>query len=503
MDSIPVVLQQTAARVPERPAIFFGEQTISYAQLAVTVERVAAGLAGLGVGRGDRVALLLPNCPQFVYAYMAAARLGAMAVPMNPILAPEEVAWIVEDSGSKVLIAVERTAPLALAMAERCACIEQVVVAAEEVPAGALDFRALVVEDTSGLPAPPGAEEVACLQYTSGTTGRPRGAMLTHVNLLADAAASVEAVHMTDDDVFLAVLPLFHVFGATVTMIIPITLGAASAHLPRFEPLAVLETIQRAGVTIFCGVPSMFAVLAALKGPQGPDLSTLRLCISGGAALPLDLTPIIEERYSTTLLEGYGPTEASPVISCNPTRERRKIGSVGPPLPGIAVEIRDGAGQEVKVGEIGEICAYGPTIMRGYWNDPEKTAAAIRDGWLYTGDLGHVDADGFIYIVDRKTDMIIVGGLNVYPREVEDVIRLLAQVRDVAVVGSTSRLRGETVTAFVELHEREHLDQRQIVEHCSEYLARYKVPRSVRFLQELPRSATGKILKRELRARYG
>ncbi len=503
MDSIPVVLQQTAARVPERPAIFFDEQTISYAQLAATVERVAAGLAGIGVGRGDRVALLLPNCPQFVYAYMAAARLGALAVPMNPILAPEEVAWIVEDSGSKVLIAVERTAPIALAMAERCACVKHVVVAAEEVPAGALDFHALVVEDTSGLPEPPDAEEVACLQYTSGTTGRPRGAMLTHVNLLADAAASVEAVHMTEDDVFLAVLPLFHVFGATVTMIIPITLGAASAHLPRFEPLAVLETIQRAGVTIFCGVPSMFAVLAALKGPQGPDLSTLRLCISGGAALPLDLTPIIEERYDTTLLEGYGPTEASPVIGCNRTRESRKIGSVGPPLPGIAVEIRDDAGQEVKVGEIGEICAYGPTIMRGYWNDPEKTAAAIRDGWLHTGDLGHVDTDGFIYIVDRKTDMIIVGGLNVYPREVEDVIRLLSQVRDVAVVGSTSRLRGETVTAFVELHEREHLDERQIVEHCSEYLARYKVPRSVRFMQELPRSATGKILKRELRARFG
>ncbi len=503
MDSIPVVLQQTAARVPERPAIFFNDQTISYAQLAATVERVAAGLAKLGVGRGERVALLLPNCPQFVYAYIAAARLGAMAVPMNPILAPEEVAYIVEDSASKVLVAVERTAPLALAMGERCACVEHVVVAAEEIPEGALDFRALVAEDTSALPEPPGAEELACLQYTSGTTGRPRGAMLTHANLLADAAASAEAVHMAEGDVFLSVLPLFHVFGATVTMIIPITLGAASAYLPRFEPLAVLETIQRAGVTIFCGVPSMFAVLAALRGPQGPDLSTLRLCISGGAALPLDLTPIIEERYDTTLLEGYGPTEASPVVSCNRTRESRKTGSVGPPLPGLHVQIRDEEGREVKVGEIGEICAFGPTIMRGYWNDAEKTAAAIRDGWLYTGDLGHVDADGYIYIVDRKTDMIIVGGLNVYPREVEDVIRLLRQVRDVAVVGSTSKLRGETVAAFVELHERESLDQRQIIEHCSEYLARYKVPRSVRFLQELPRSATGKILKRELRARFG
>ena len=503
MDSIPVVLQQTAARVPERPAIFFGEQTINYAQLAATVERVAAGLAGLGIGQGDRVALLLPNCPQFVYASLAAARLGAMAVPMNPILAPEEVAYILEDSGAKVVVAVEKTAPLALAMAQRCECVEHCIVAAERVPEGALDFRTLVVEDTSGLPEPPGAEEVAVLQYTSGTTGRPKGAMLTHANLLADAAASAEAVQMNEQDVFLAVLPLFHVFGATVTMIIPITLGAASAHIPRFEPLPVLQTIERTGVTIFCGVPSMFAVLAALKGQHGPDLSTLRLCISGGAALPRDLTPIIEQRYDTTLLEGYGPTEAAPVISCNRTRDSRKIGSVGPPLPSVEVQIRDEAGAEVKVGEIGEICARGPNIMRGYWQDPEKTAGTIRDGWLYTGDLGHVDADGYIYIVDRKTDMIIVGGLNVYPREVEDVIRLFPAVHDVAVVGSSSRLRGETVAAFIELGEGGSLDEREIIEHCSEHLARYKVPRTIHFMHELPRSATGKVLKRELRARFG
>jgi long-chain acyl-CoA synthetase len=507
MDSIPVVLQQTAARVSHRPAIIWGagpeQEVISYAELAVTVERVAAGLARLGVEAGDRVALLLPNCPQFVYAWMAAARLGAMAVAMNPILAPEEVAYIVGDSGAKVLVGVERTAPLVLAMAERCNCVEHAVIAAEDVPEGAVDFRALVVEDTSGLPAPPDAEEVAALQYTSGTTGRPRGAMLTHANLLSNARASVEAVRMTEEDVFLAVLPLFHIFGATVTMMIPIVMGAASAHLPRFEPLPTLEMIERAGVTIFCGVPSMFAVLAALKGAHGPDLSTLRLCISGGAALPRDLTPIIEQRYDTTLLEGYGPTEASPVISVNRTRETRKIGSVGPPLPGVEVEIRDEQGQRMKTGEIGEICARGPNIMRGYWRDEEKTAAAVRDGWLSTGDLGHVDEDGYIYIVDRKTDMIIVGGLNVYPREVEDVIRLLEPVRDVAVVGASSRLRGETVAAFIELHEGGSLDERDVVEHCSEYLARYKVPRRVRFIGDLPRSATGKVLKRELRGRFG
>jgi long-chain acyl-CoA synthetase len=370
------------------------------------------------------------------------------------------------------------------------------------VPEGAINFRALVAEDTSGLPAPPDAEQVACLQYTSGTTGRPKGAMLTHANILSNARASIEAVSMTEEDVFLAVLPLFHVFGATVTMVIPIVLGAASAHLPRFEPLPVLQTIERTGVTLFCGVPSMFAVLAALKGADGPDLSTLRLCISGGAALPRELTPIIEGRYETTLLEGYGPTEASPVISVNRDRESRKIGSVGPPLPGVEVEIRDEDGKRVKTGEIGEICARGPNVMRGYWQDEEKTANTIRDGWLYTGDLGHVDEDGYIYIVDRKTDMIIVGGLNVYPREVEDVVRLLDPVRDVAVVGATSRLRGETVCAFVELHEGGSLDQTEIVEHCTEHLARYKVPRNIRFIGELPRSATGKVLKRELRGRF-
>ncbi len=502
MDSLPVVLQQTAARVPQRPAIFFAGDTLSYAELSVTVERVAAGLADLGVEEGDRVALLLPNCPQFVYAYLAAARLGAMAVPMNPILAPEEVAYVLGDSGAKVVVGVEKTAELVLGMAQRCECVEHAVIAAEDVPEGAIDFRALVAEDTSGLPAPPDAEQVACLQYTSGTTGRPKGAMLTHANLLSNARASVEAIHMNEDDVFLAVLPLFHVFGATVTMIIPITMGAAAAHLPRFEPIPVLETIDRTGVTIFCGVPSMFAVLSALKTERSPDLSTLRLCISGGAALPRDLTPIIEERYETTLLEGYGPTEASPVVSVNRTRESRKIGSVGPPLPGVEVEIRDEDGQRVKVGEIGEICAKGPNIMRGYWQDEEKTANAIRDGWLYTGDLGHVDEDGYIYIVDRKTDMIIVGGLNVYPREVEDVIRLLEPVRDVAVVGESSRLRGETVCAFIEMREDASIEESEIIEHCSEHLARYKVPRSIRFIEELPRSATGKVLKRKLRGRF-
>jgi len=501
-DSLPVALQQTARTHPDRTALIAGEHTMTWAEVAGAVEALAAGLMELGIRPGDSVALVLPNCPQFVLSYMATVRLGARVVPINPVLAPEEAIHIAGDSGSRAVIALEPTAPLAVAAAGACDRMEHLIVSGEELPDAAVDFHALMAADTTSLPDPPDAGEVAALLYTSGTTGRPKGAQLTHANLVSNASASIEAVDMGEDDIFLGVLPLFHAFGATVNMVIPVVVGATVVLVPRFEPLPVVEEIERTHATIFCGVPSMFAVLAALKTERSPDLSSLRLCISGGAALPRELTPIIEERYETTLLEGYGPTEASPVVSVNRTRESRKIGSVGPPLPGVEVEIRDESGQRMKVGEIGEICVRGPNVMLGYWQDPEKTANTIRDGWLYTGDLGHVDEDGYIYIVDRKTDMIIVGGLNVYSREVEDVIRLLPEVRDVAVVSCASRLRGEVVGAFIEVHEGHEADEQRIIEHCSEHLARYKVPRQIHFMRELPRSAIGKVLKRELRGRF-
>ncbi|MGC9318787.1 MAG: long-chain-fatty-acid--CoA ligase [Armatimonadota bacterium] len=500
MDSLVQVLQKTAARRPDRPALVTGEVQMTWGELSAAVDAAAAGLQRLGVEPGDRVGLVLPNCPQFVITYLACVRMGAMAVPLNPVLAPEEAAYIVADAGAKAVVAVQQTAPLAQAAASGAGGVEHLIVSGDDIPTGALDFRALLAGGPGELPEPRGGDEVAALMYTSGTTGRPKGAQLSHRNLLFDARASVAAVRMFEDDVFLSVLPLFHSFGATVCMVIPMLMGATSVLVPRFEPLPVLEAVQRSRATIFPGVPSMFAVLAGLKTDREFDAGSLRLCISGGAALPRELTPAFEQRYRTTLLEGYGPTEASPVVSVNRSEETRKIGTVGPPLPGVEVEVRD-EDQLLPVGEIGEICVRGDNVMTGYWRDPEKTARAIRDGWLYTGDVGALDEDGYITIVDRKTDMIIVSGLNVYPREVEDVIRRLPQVRDCAVVGARSELRGEIVTAWVELHDGQAVANGDVIEHCSEHLARYKIPRQIHFVDGLPRSATGKVLKRELRER--
>ncbi|MEA3403274.1 MAG: long-chain fatty acid--CoA ligase, partial [Armatimonadota bacterium] len=474
------------------------EVQMSWGEVSGAVDAVARGLLKLGIEPGDRVALVLPNCPQFVIAYLACVRAGAMAVPLNPVLAPEEAAHIVADAGARAVVAVGQTAPLAQAAAAGAGCVEQLIVSGDDIPEGALDFRALLAGGPAELPEPRGGDEVAALMYTSGTTGRPKGAELTHRNLLFDARASVEAVRMSEDDVFLSVLPLFHSFGATVCMIIPMLMGATSVLVPRFEALPVLEAVERSRATIFPGVPSMFAVLTGLRTGREFDVRSLRLCISGGAALPRELTPAFEQRYGSTLLEGYGPTDASPVVSVNRSERTRKVGTVGPPLPGVEVEVRD-EDETLPVGEIGEICVRGENVMTGYWRDLGKTARAIREGWLYTGDLGTLDDDGYITIVDRKTDMIIVSGLNVYPREVEDVIRRLPQVRDCAVVGRRSELRGEIVTAWMELHDGQAVATGDVIEHCSEHLARYKVPRQVHLADELPRSATGKVLKRGLR----
>jgi len=282
-------------------------------------------------------------------------------------------------------------------------------------------------------------------------------------------------------------------------MVIPVVTGATSVLVPRFDGLTVLEALEREGVTLFPGVPSMFAVLAGLKTQRQFEMPRLRACIAGGAPLPVPVLQAFEDRYGAAILEGYGPTEASPVVSVNRSRESRKVGSVGPALPGVAVRIQDDGGAELPVGEIGEVCVRGGSVMSGYWHDPRGTAEALRGGWLLTGDLGYMDEDGYLYIVDRKKDMIIVGGLNVYPREVEDLIRDLPEVSDCAVVGVPSALRGERVKVFIELQQGLTGDPQRIIDHCTGRLAPYKIPRSVEFVQELPRSATGKVLKRQLR----
>jgi len=501
MQSLTAMLRETAERRAAQPALRAAGSTVTYGELAGAVEAVAGGLRELGVGPGDRVVLVLPNCPQFVITYFAAARLGAMAVPVNPLLAPVEVAYIAEDSGARAMGAVEQTAPPAQAAAAHSPALEHVIVSGENLPEGAVDFASLMAAGPGSLPEPGAGHDIATLMYTSGTTGRSKGAQLTHANLISNATACVEAIEIMAADIFLTVLPLFHSFGSTVCMIMPILVGATAVLVPRFDALTALETIEGERATIFAGVPSMFAWLAGLKAERDFDTSSLRLCVSGGAPLPVEIVEPFEARYGAPLVEGYGPTEASPVVSCNRSRETRKIGSVGPARPGVEVQIQADGGNPLPPGEVGEVCVRGPNVMPGYWNAPEQTAETIRDGWLLTGDLGTLDDDGYLFIVDRKKDLIIVGGLNVYPREVEDVILELPEVRDCAVIGIRSPLQGERVKAFVELHEGRTLDDGRALAHCHEKLAPYKVPRAIKVVDELPRSATGKVLKRELRAR--
>ena len=493
-------LQRTAAAHPDRPAVTLGDRTLTYQDLAHAVAACAAGLSELGVGPGQRVAIIFPNCPQFVISYFAALQLGATVVPLHCLQGPAEIMHVIADAGAETLIGLDVFCPLMQAVREHVPTLRRVVVSGEASVPDAHDFAALLQPPSGPVPFHPATpDDLAVLIYTSGTTGRPKGAMLSHDNIVFDADACCEVISVTEQDVFGTVLPLFHSFGATVCMILPILQGAHSVLLPRFSPLTVLETLEAARATVFAGVPSMYAVMLQMKTDREFDLGAMRLAVSGGAPLPVEVLHGFERRFGVYMIEGYGPTEASPVVSVNRLDGTRKIGTVGPPLPGVSVKLVDDEFNEVALGEAGEVCVAGRNVMRGYWNDPERTAETIRDGWLLTGDMGTLDEDGLLSIVDRKKDMIIVGGMNVYPREVEDEILTLAQVADASVVGAPSRLRGEDVVAFIQLKENAQLDADIVIEHCKAHLANYKVPRRVEFRDELPRSFIGKVLKRALR----
>ena len=491
----------SAAEFGQRPAVVAGEETLTYQQLVASAGSLAAGLAKLGVKRGDRVGLLLPNCPQFIVSYLAITALGAMAVPVHCQLSPAEAAYILNHAQVQTLISISELDSLLTKLQSQVAGLTNLLVSGQSAIEEAVNLEQLTSSHADRPIQSPAAEldDPAVLIYTSGTTGQPKGAVLSHRNLLANATSCQHLIGVTSQDMFLAVLPLFHSFGATVCMILPLITGAEIVLQTAFAPLSVLEALQEHQVTILAGVPSMFAVLTKCRTSRQYDLQSLRVCVSGGAPLPLEVLRGFQERYGVVLVEGYGPTEASPVVSANPPDGVQKPGSVGPPVLGVEVRIVDEAGQDVPPGEVGEIIVAGENVMQGYWQDPAATAEALRDGWLYTGDLGKLDADGYLYIVDRKKDMIIVGGTNVYPREVEAVIAQMPPVAEVAVVGMRDPLRGERIKAVLVLAEGAELTAEQVIAHCRQHLAPFKVPRVVEFRDSLPKSALGKVLKRELR----
>lgn len=499
--SISKLLRKNAAKHPEKIACFAGEETLSYGQLDSKVGKIATFLEKSGLSFQDKVAIILPNCLEFVVGYFAVLRRGGIVVPVNPLFKGEEVKYIFNDSEVSMVITAQALLPMVESIWKYVPSLQKVIVVGGETTDDTVAYEDIIasMEPVEG-DVKVGDHDVAACLYTSGTTGRPKGALLTHDNFIFDAQSLIEHVHITKEDNFLCVLPLFHSFGQTVCMLVPILSGASITLIEHFRPDSVMKEIGEKKVTVFAGVPAMYgAFLGVVKKLKDYDLSSLKLCVSGGAPMPVEIMKAFEGEYPVVVVEGNGPTETSPVSYCNPRYGLRKPGSVGIPIPGVSVKIVDNDDDEVTVDAIGEICVRGRNVMKGYLNQPEATAEAMKGGWFHTGDLGRIDRDGYIYIVDRKKDMIIVGGLNVYPREVEEVIYQHPKVKEVTVVGKPDHLRGEIPKAFVVPKEGETIGSREIILHCKEKLANYKVPKEVAVMDAIPRNSTGKVDKKLLR----
>lgn len=504
-------VRQTALEQPERRAYHFLGSDTTYGEFEQTVSRFAAALQQLGVEKGDHVAFLLGNTPHFLISLYATMRIGATAVPVNPMYTQSEISYILQNADVKAVIALDLLLPLVEVGVQGLPQIETYIIC-ETTPDVGEKFNSLsseakekaylfsqILSQVSATKEPVKIEEddVAVILYTSGTTGQPKGAMLTHRNLFSNARDVGEYLQMTPEDRVIATLPVFHVFALTVVVNAPLLQGATVLLAPRFSPSEIYELAGTQKATVFAGVPTMYNFLYQFDGDI-QKFSDLRLAISGGAPLPIQVLYNFEEKFKVKVSEGYGLSEASPVTCFNPLDHQRKVGSIGMSITNVENKVVDVEGNEVPVGEVGELIVRGPNVMKGYYKLPEETANAIRDGWLYTGDLAKKDEEDYFYIVDRKKDMIIVGGFNVYPREVEEVLFSHPNVVEAAVVGFPDINLGEAVHAFVVLKEN-NTTVEELQQFCAEHLVKYKVPTVIELLDELPKNSTGKILRRSLK----
>jgi long-chain acyl-CoA synthetase len=493
MPNLATKLMETLERRGgDRPALLLGENAVSYGALDDTSARVADLLRERGVEPGDRVGIMLPNVPEFAYAYYGVLRAGAVVVPMNVLLKEREVAFYLRDSDARLLLASDGLADAAMGAA---------AAGGELVPVAPGAFEGLL----AGRPAPGGditprdGDDTAVILYTSGTTGTPKGAELTHVNLSRNVEIVQPLFGLGADDVILGALPLFHSFGQTCGLNACVAAGASLALIPRFDPLAVLQTIERERVTVFEGVPTMYAALLNEPRRARFDCSALRICVSGGAALAVEVLRGFEAAFGCVVLEGYGLSETSPVACFNHPDRERVPGSIGTPVDGVELRLVDDVRRPVARGAVGEIAIRGHNVMKGYWRRPEATAEAIdADGWFYTGDVARMDDEGRFFIVDRKKDLIIRGGYNVYPREIEEVLYEHPAVREAAVVGIPHPQLGEEVGAAVALKAGVEIAPGELRAFVRDRVAAYKYPRQVWIVAALPKGPTGKILKREI-----
>lgn len=487
--NLPGAFAMSSASHAKKTALFWGEEEFSHEQVWFQTTWVANHLQQrFGLHPGQRVGLLLKNGPRFVSALFGAMAGGGVVAPINNFLKADEVLQILADGGIDLLITDAATAEMLPVLQKARPGLRTFAI--EEMPASLTS--ALPVHDSKRV-----ADDTAMLIYTSGTTGRPKGIMLSHANLLANVESCRNILQAVQEDRFIVLLPMFHSFMLTVGILLPLLVGGSILIIKSVHPMkSVIEEIIHRQATMLPSVPAWFRPFIQAAPDSGLPL---RLCISGGAALPGEVLKEFNAKFTFPLLEGYGLSETSPVASFNPIKGPWKLGSVGLPISNVELSIQDDAGQNLGPGQTGEVCVRGKNVMQGYWNQPEETARVRRGDWLLTGDIGHRDEDGYLFITDRKKDMIIVNGINVYPREIEEVIYRYPGVREAAVVGHNDPRRGEHPVAFVTVLDGVHVEEKSLLHHIREHLADYKVPRKISFLPALPRNATGKILKTQLR----
>ncbi len=522
------VLAQTAQKFPDHTALLFFGKKISYHELDGLANQFAQALLGLGVRKGDRVAIMLPNIPQMVIAYYGTLRSGAIAVPTNPLYHEHELEVQLKDSGATTLVAVDMFFPVISPVLKRTGVTNLILCGIEDYlpfPLNLLypvkaridkqwvsvkrvapihDFLSLLRKAPSTpLDADVSQADTALLQYTGGTTGVPKGAVLTHRNLVVNAAQSRAWLALANEgeERILCVIPFFHVYGMTTAMNLGVLIGAELILLPKFHTKEVLKTIVKHRPTIFPGIQAMYLAIGNYSDIKKYDLTSLKAAISGAGPLMREVQDRFEQLTKARIVEGYGLSEASPVTHANPIFGRRKLGTIGLPWPDVEARIVDiETGEKVlPVGETGELVVKGPQVMKGYWNKPEETAQALRGGWLHTGDIAKMDEDGYFTIVDRIKDMIKTVGENVYPREVEEVLFAHPKVKDAVVVGIPQEFMGEEIKAYIVLKEGMNATAAEIIQFCREQLSKFKVPKEVEFRKELPKTLVGKVLRRVLR----
>ncbi len=495
------LIDESCQRVPSSTALIIGDEQISYGELGTRIGCVASSLRELGVQPGDRLALLMPNSVEYLVSYYALLRIGAVAVPLNPLLREPEVHYIMEDCQASGLIFHQEFASIVEALRSTLSSLHHAILVGNQGQAATHNFNDLLqTGDQESFTVDSDDQELATLIYTSGMTGDPKGAMLSHRGLMASAQATVEGFQFRSTDCIIGALPFAHIFGKNLLVQAPLVAGASVVVMARFESALVVEAIERWKATALSGVPLMLIALSNALEAQPRDVSTLRKCMVGGTTVPMEVVRRFQGLFSNCeVVEAYGISENTGIVTLNPLGGGYREHSAGLPLGLNEVRVIDNQGQDVPQGQPGEIAIRGPQLLLAYWGMPEATAGAVRDDWLFTGDIGYLDEDGYLFLIDRKKDIIITSGYNVYPKEVENVLYDHPDVEAAAVIGQPDDARGEWVKAVIVLKEGASVTEDKMKEYCAGQLAAYKTPRLIEFVDDLPRTASGKILKRALR----